>query len=122
MDRLTLVLPDLHEAITTPTSTFPFLQQGTDLHLALDILQKILCLELDPSTITAPVTSPSLTFLTPMLDVSTAKCTTRSTTPTGRLHPTGTIVRRCFTTGIYHEGEITRYEPIEKFFEKNIKM
>lgn len=117
MDRLTLILQDLHEAITTPSSSFPFLQQGTELHLALDTLQKILCLDLDPSAITAPVTSPSLTVLTPKLDVPTAKRTTRSTTPAGRLHPTGTIVRRRFTTGIYHEGEIIRYDPIEKFYK-----
>jgi hypothetical protein len=71
----------------------PFLEQGTDLHLALDTLQKMLCLELDPSAITAPVTSPSLTVLTQKLDAPIAKHTTRSTTPAGRLHPTGTIVR-----------------------------
>jgi hypothetical protein len=121
MDRLTLILQDLHEAITTPPSTFPFLQQGTDLHLALDTLQKILCLELDPSTITAPVTSPSLKVLTPKLDVPAAKRTTRSTTPAAPLHPTGTIVGRRFITGIYHKMtyyEITNYKKKNQWYER----
>jgi hypothetical protein len=47
----------------------------------------------------------------------TVKRITRSITPTGRLHPTCTIVCRRFTNGIYHEGEVTRYDPKEKFYK-----
>jgi hypothetical protein len=28
-------------------------------------------------------------------------------------NPTGNIVRRRFTTGIYHEGKINQYDPID---------
>ena len=36
IDRLTLVLQDLHQVLSQPPSDFPFLNQGTDLHTAIN--------------------------------------------------------------------------------------
>ncbi|OEU19979.1 hypothetical protein FRACYDRAFT_182300, partial [Fragilariopsis cylindrus CCMP1102] len=54
IDRLTLVLQDLHEVLSQPPSDFPFMNQGTDLHTAITAIQKILCLQADDTATTAP--------------------------------------------------------------------
>ncbi|OEU20461.1 hypothetical protein FRACYDRAFT_181335 [Fragilariopsis cylindrus CCMP1102] len=57
IDRLALVLQDLHQVLSQPPSDFPFLNQGTDLHTAITAIQKILCLQVDDTATKVP-TSP----------------------------------------------------------------
>jgi hypothetical protein len=116
VDRLTLVLQDLHEVLSQPPSSFPFIQQGTELSTALNSIQKILCFQTDE---TATTTVPDAATAPPPrvvpLDVSQQRIT-RSQTETDRVYTNGTIVRRKFSTG-YHEGEIILYDSKEKYYK-----
>jgi hypothetical protein len=99
IDRLTLVLQDLHEVLSQLPQTIPFLQQGTDLSAALQAIQKILCIVKDD---TAPL--------------KPTKRATRSTTAATLVYINGTIIRQRFRDGI-HEGEIKQYDPKEKHYK-----
>ena len=114
IDRLTLVLQDLHQVLSQPPSYFPFLNQGTDLHTAITAIQKILCLQVDDTATkapTSPVPPPRVETIN-----NTTQRVTRSSTETNRVFINGTIVRRKFSSG-YHEGEITKYDPIEQYYK-----
>jgi hypothetical protein len=81
IDRLTMILQDLHEVLSQPPRTVPFLQQGTDLSTALQAIQKKLCIVEDGT-----VSSHQITTITPpRVDASTVvapppKRITRATT------------------------------------------
>jgi hypothetical protein len=116
IDRLTMVLQDLHEVLSQPPDTFPFIKQGTELSNAINSIQKILCFQTDESA--TNTTTPTSTAIPPRVEtinVSNPRGT-RSKTESTRVYVNGTIVRRKFTTG-HHEGEITKYDPIEKYYK-----
>ena len=120
MDRLTMILQDLHEVLSQPPDTFPFIKQGTDLSNAINSIQKILCFQTDESATDAPTTTNTVTPpRVETLNISNLRVT-RSKTETTRIYVNGTIVCRKFTTG-YHEGEIVRYDPIEKYYKVEYK-
>ena len=115
IDRLTLVLQDLHQVLSQPPSDFPFMNQGTDLHTAITAIQKILCLQKDDTATTAttsPVPPPRVETIVPTQRVTRI----RSSKKTDRVYVNGTIIRRKFSSG-YHEGEITKYDPIEQYYK-----
>jgi hypothetical protein len=108
-----LILQDLHEILSQPLQTIPFLQQGTDLSAALQAIQKILCIVEDKTASSKPVTTitPPRVYKT---TVEPPKRVTRSTTAATLVYINGTIIRRRFRDGI-HEGEIKQYDPKEKY-------
>jgi hypothetical protein len=118
IDRLTLILQDLHEVLSQPPRTIPFLQQGTDLSAALQAIQKILCIVKDETASSKPVT----TITPPRVDETTIdppKRVTRSTTAATLVYTNGTIISRRFRDGI-HEGEIKQYDPKEKYYTEEM--
>jgi hypothetical protein len=109
IDRLTMILQDLHEVLSPPPRTVRFLQQGTDLSTALQAIQKILCIVENDNVTSHPIT----TITPPRVDASTevappAKCITRATTAATLVYINGTII---------HEGEIKQYDPKEKYYK-----
>jgi hypothetical protein len=117
IDRLTMILQDLHEVLSQPPRTIPFLQQGTDLSTALQAIQKILCIVEDDTATSNPIT----TITPPRVDTSTVVTTppkrvTRATTAATLVFINGTIISRRFSDGI-HEGEIKQYDPKEKYYK-----
>ena len=119
IDRLTLVLQDLHEVLSHPPDTFPFIRQGTELSNAIDSIQKILCFQADDTATSTATPAATPGIETPPrvvpINVSTPRIT-RSKTEIDRVYVNGTIVRRKFSSG-FHEGEIIIYDPIEKFYK-----
>jgi hypothetical protein len=82
VDRLTLVLQDLHEVLSQPPANFPFIQQGTELSNAINAIQKILCFQADETaTTTVTGTATATPPRVDTLDVSQQRIT-RSKTET----------------------------------------
>ena len=120
-DRLTMILADLLEVLQHPHPAVPFLQQGTELNEAIRSLQTLLFLDQDQSaTATRVAQRDQRPRVQPLIETSVAppapqdKRMTRATT--ARTHDIGTIIKKKFNDGKIYEGEVHKYDPINKFY------
>ena len=132
-DRIAMILTDLLAVLRDPPKSVPFLQQGTDLNEAILRLQTLLFLDQNNNNNTAidrnqfdNISAPRVKQgvarprVQPRIETSVAPIisphdrTTRS--KTARRHAIGTIVRKRFDDGKFYEGEVTKYDPPNKFY------
>ena len=112
-ERLNMILTNLVDALTTPAPSIPSVQYGTELNDAIRRLQTLLCRDAQGKQITA---RPEVQLAPPRV------LPTRDKGPTTRLQTyqpeaIGTIIRKKFNEdGNYYEGEVTKYDPINKFY------
>ena len=120
-ERIAMILTDLLAALKSPPPAVPFLQQGTELNEAIRALQSLLFLDQDQSARAPRVEQSSQRpRVHPPIEKSVAPPEPqdkRKTRPTSaRTHEIGTIIKKKFNDGKIYEGEITKYDPINKFY------
>jgi len=120
-DRLTMILTDLLGVFQKSHPAVPFLQQGTELNEAIRSLQSLLFLYQDQNATAPSVTHPGRrprvplpveTSVEPLLSPNKQKIRSQ----TARTHAFGTITTKKIGDGKTYEGEVTKYDPLNKFY------
>ena len=109
-EKINLILQDLLAIVSSPCRTLPSLEYGDDLSNAVRTMQTLMCKNKDGTQRYSArrMVEPGV----PLPEQPVPR--TRSTTYVQE--PVGTIVRKRFNDGKFYEGEVTKYNPINKYY------
>lgn len=110
VEQINILIQDLITIVSNPTRNVPSIEYGDELNNALRTMQRLMCCNADGTQRYDKSTTKDQGVAVP------DRPRPRTRSQTFVQEPIGTIVRKRFNDGKFYEGEITKFDPINKFY------